>query len=115
MGAPGGAPLELWLLEPHGGARSVLLGPGSDDTHVGARAATSPMTNSATSPVARVPAHAWQAARVAAAPTAPPGLEWSLVTCVVTPGFEYTDFELGRRDVLSAGWPEVAAIVGELT
>jgi hypothetical protein len=33
----------------------------------------------------------------------------------VTPGFEYVDFELGRRDVLSAGWPEMAAIVAELT
>ena len=31
------------------------------------------------------------------------------------PTFEYVDFELGRRDVLSAGWPEMTAIVGELT
>ena len=104
----GGAPLELWLLEPLGGARSVLLGPGVDDARVTTR------------PTARVAAHVWQAARVLPTPAGPgssaqPIPDWSLVTCVVTPGFEYSDFELGRRDVLAAGWPQAAGVIGELT
>ena len=113
----GGAPLELWLLEPDGGARSVLLGP--------ARAEAGPETR----PTARVPAYVWQAARVAPArgglgvtalggrgvPVGRSGPDWSLVSCVVTPGFEYADFELGRRDVLNAGWPQAAAVIAELS
>ena len=135
----GGAPLELWLLEPDGSARRVLLGLGSGDPRPAARPtprfpAGSTASRTA-SPTARVPAHVWQAARVVAAPGAPaptardlsapdptarepsalPALDWSLVTCVVAPGFEYADFELGRRDVLLAGWPEMAGIVAELT
>ena len=139
----GGAPLELWLLEPDGSARRVLLGLGSGDPRLAARPTPRPTPRSTArstasrtaSPAARVPAHVWQAARVVAAPSAPdptardlsapdptareptalPALDWSLVTCVVTPGFEYADFELGRRDVLLAGWPEMAGIVAELT
>ena len=137
----GGAPLELWLLEPDGSARRVLLGLGSGDPRPAARptprstARPKPRSTAgstagstvgrAASPTARVPAHVWQAARVVAAPvghdpsarepSALPALDWSLVTCVVAPGFEYADFELGRRDVLLAGWPEMAGIVAELT
>ncbi len=120
----GGAPLELWLLEPLGGARSVLLGPGVDDERVTTRPTEQltkrPTERVAARPTARVAAHVWQAARVvpaAAGPgsTAQPVPDWSLVTCVVTPGFEYSDFELGRRDVLSAGWPQAAGVIGELT
>ena len=112
----GGAPLELWLLAPDGAARSVLLGSPDADARLGMR------------PAARVSAHVWQAARVAAAPagggpsarpsarpTARPDAGWSLVTCVVTPGFDYADFELGHSDVLLAGWPCAAVVIGELT
>jgi predicted cupin superfamily sugar epimerase len=112
----GGAPLELWLLAPDGAARSVLLGSPDADARLGTR------------PAARVSAHVWQAARVAAAPagggpsarpsarpTARPDAGWSLVTCVVTPGFDYADFELGHSDVLLAGWPCAAVVIGELT
>jgi hypothetical protein len=93
----GGAPLELWLLEPAGAARAVVLG------SAGAR--------SDAAPAARVPAGTWQAARV----TRPAAADWALVSCVVTPGFDYADFTLGRREVLAAGWPHVAALVKELT
>jgi hypothetical protein len=83
----GGAPLELWLLEPAGTARAVVLGAaeGRGDAL----------------PSARVPAGTWQAARV----VGPTALDWALVSCVVTPGFDYADFELGRRAVLAAGAP----------
>ena len=36
-----------------------------------------------------VPANAWQSAR-------PAGIAWSLVACVVSPGFDFDDFEIGR-------------------
>ena len=103
-----GAPLELWLLAPEGAARCVLLGPARGDAPAGS------------SPVARVPALTWQAARVAPAdpgsassPASDPG--WALVSCVVAPGFEYADFELARAAVLRAGWPSAVALIAELT
>jgi len=111
-----GSPLELWRLEPDGATRPVLLGPvgGDASAHV--------------TPMARVPAYVWQAARVAptgstavapsgpgAAATSGSGPDWSLVSCVVTPGFEYADFELARAAVLRAGWPSAAAVIAELT
>ncbi len=42
-------------------------------------------------PQALVPAHAWQAAEADAG--------WALVSCVVTPGFEFAGFEMA-----AAGW-----------
>jgi hypothetical protein len=93
----GGAPLELWLLEPAGTARAVVLG--------------SPADRPGALPAARVPADTWQAARV----TSPAAADWALASCIVTPGFDYADFALGRREVLAAGWPKVAALVEELT
>lgn len=70
---------EIWLW--HGGAplalelegRVVTLGP---DIAAGE------------APQAVVPAHAWQAARSMG--------EWTLVSCVVAPGFEFSGFELAQ-------------------
>ena len=115
---------ELWVLSGRSAARalaarapwaargSVLLGPGVDGA-----------PRSATRPTARVAAHVWQAARVAPALAgAGPSLrpphrpDWSLVTCVVTPGFEYC--RLRARPPRRAGGRLAArrpAIVGELT
>ena len=59
LGAPGGGAAGTVVLESGGGAYSVLLGPSGVDPHL------------ATRPLARVPAHAWQAARVAPAAAAP--------------------------------------------
>ena len=101
-----GSPLELWLLGPDGATRSVLLGPAGGHESGGAN------------PAARVPAHVWQAARVlpaGIAATSGSRPDWSLVSCVVTPGFEYADFELGRTAVLRAGWPSAAAVIAALT
>jgi len=92
-----GAPLELWLLEPAGTAGAVVLGPSDDPPDA--------------LPALRVPAGVWQAARV----TASAAVDWALVSCVVAPGFDYADFALGRREVLAAGWPQVATVVEELT
>ena len=70
----------------------------------------------------------WQAARVACgshrqlaagdsgAGSAPgEAEEWSLVSCVVTPGFDYEDFEPGRREDLLGGWPDARDLILALT
>jgi hypothetical protein len=44
----------------------------------------------------------------------PPG-EYALVGCTVTPGFDFRDFELGRRDDLLAEYPDYAALIRSLT
>jgi predicted cupin superfamily sugar epimerase len=40
---------------------------------------------------------------------------WTLVACVVTPGFDYEDFELANRDELLAAWPERRELILQLT
>lgn len=66
-----GAPLELWLLPPEGGApRLQTLLPHGSASRV------------------LVPAHWWQAARSTG--------RWSLLSCSVAPGFAFEDFELLR-------------------
>ncbi len=67
----GGAPMELHVE----GARHVL-GPDPSAGH---------------EPQAVVPPGAWQSATPAGGP-------WSLVTCVVVPGFDWADFELRSTD-----------------
>ncbi|MBM4007490.1 MAG: cupin domain-containing protein [Planctomycetes bacterium] len=75
----GGAPLELSIA--HG-----AQGEGTRETHLlGIDVAEGQ------SPQATVPAHAWQAARSTGA--------WSLVGCVVAPGFEFRGFRLAPE-----GW-----------
>lgn len=59
--------------------------------------------------VAVVPADAWQAARaVGPAPHA-------LCGCTVSPGFDFADFEMARRDALARAFPEARALVEALT
>ena len=41
--------------------------------------------------------------------------DWSLVSCVVAPGFDYEDFELARRDDLLSGWPAARELILALT
>ena len=98
-----GAPLELVALLPDGSSERVVLS-GADAL----------LENEGISPQAIVPRDAWQAARVLAEQG---GSEeaWTLVSCVVTPGFDYADFELGDREELSAAYPLHAELVRELT
>jgi len=98
----GGLPLELVRLSVFG-ETSVLLG----DPAGGAAAARQPQ--------ALVHAGVWQGARVAGARRSAAERAWSLVTCVVTPGFDPADFELGRRDELRRLFPEQRALVDALT
>ena len=70
-----GAPLSLTLSEDGVAAQSQRLGP---DLRAGER------------PQAVVPEGAWQAAESLGA--------WTLVSCVVAPGFEFSGFELAPAD-----------------
>ena len=67
-----GGPLRLWVGEDQGAADELVLGP---DLTAGHR------------PQLLVPGGQWQAAR--------PVDEAVLVSCVVVPGFDFADFELG--------------------
>ncbi len=56
-----------------------------------------------------IPRHCWFAAK---------NLEehpFSLVGCTVSPGFEFSDFELGQRQNLSVLFPQHALLIEELT
>jgi predicted cupin superfamily sugar epimerase len=67
-----GAPLELSVAEESGRIETVTLGAGLLAGHA---------------PQHLVPAGAWQSAQG-------PARDWSLVGCVVAPGFEFAGFEL---------------------
>ncbi len=97
-----GRPLELVRLSVFGEA-SVLLG---DPCGAG---------GAGRQPQALVHAGVWQGARVAGPRRQPAERAWSLVSCIVTPGFERKDFELGRRDELLRLFPEQRALVEALT
>jgi predicted cupin superfamily sugar epimerase len=64
---------------------------------------------------ALVPAGSWQGARLAGGPHLPAEQAWALVSCVVTPGFDFADFELADRGALLADHPEHADLIRELT
>lgn len=79
-----GVPLELATIDPSGKLESVLLG---SDLSSGAK------------PHHVVPAGWWQAA-------APLGTEgYSLVGCTVSPGFDFADFEMPKREELLLMFP----------
>jgi predicted cupin superfamily sugar epimerase len=60
-----------------------------------------------------VAAGSWQGARIAPQQTHPRG--WSLVSCVVCPGWDDRGFTLGVRDSLAKSFPEAASIISALT
>ena len=43
------------------------------------------------------------------------GSEYALVGCTVSPGFDFTDFELAERDVLAKQYPAYAELIVQLT
>jgi hypothetical protein len=89
-----GDPVEMLQLWPDGSAKRVLIG-----TDIG----------NGMAPQVVVPHGVWQGARLMA------GGEFALLGCTVSPGFEYADYESGRRDVLSAAYPECRDLIGALT
>lgn len=87
-----GAPLRMLLIEPDGAHREVLVG---RDVGGGQH------------PQLHVPAGWWQGSSTAG--------RWSLVSTVVTPGFDWSGFTLGNRAELTALAPAAAGRIAELT
>lgn len=102
---------EIWLY--HGGSRlelATLLPDGRAERIVLAGAGLLVRDEELT-PQAIVPKGAWQAARVLTGE----GVDWTLVSCVVSPGFDFEDFELADAQEISAAYPEQAELIAALT
>jgi len=89
-----GDPLELFTIDESGERARVVLG--ADVTRGEALQQL-------------VPAGRWQAARVVA------GGAFSVLGCLVVPGFEFDDFELADPRALAASFPRHAALIAEFT
>ena len=51
----------------------------------------------------------WQALRIKK------GGRWALFSTTVSPGFEFEDFELGKREALAREYPAAESLINELT
>jgi predicted cupin superfamily sugar epimerase len=89
-----GSPVRMLQLWPDGTGRTVILGP---DILAGQRVQVV------------VPAGVWQGSLLA------PGGEFALLGCTVAPGFEYVDYEAGKREELAAQYPAFAELITRLT
>lgn len=89
-----GDPVEMVQLFPDGSGRRVVLG-----SHVAA----------GESPQVIVPQGVWQGSRLVS------GGKLALLGCTVSPGFEYEDYESGRREELIGRWPEWRDMIAALT
>lgn len=87
-----GSPLMVEMIDPAGAASSFVLGsdPDKGETFQGV-----------------VPADCWFGATVEG--------EWSLVGCTVSPGFDFTDFEMGERSDLMSRFPQHRPLIERLT
>jgi predicted cupin superfamily sugar epimerase len=56
-----------------------------------------------------IPANCWFGAKVNEADT------YTLVSCTVSPGFDFTDFELAERESLLKNYPDFGALIDMLT
>lgn len=55
-----------------------------------------------------IPRHTWFAAEIISE-------EYILVGCTVAPGFEFEDFELARRSLLTQGYPQLEDLIKRFT
>jgi predicted cupin superfamily sugar epimerase len=119
----GGMPLELVTLAPGGALQRRVLGGleelvrsrAHEDEPSADLAVGLPEGSRDWLTQALVPAGSWQGARLADGPHVPAERAWALVSCVVTPGFDFADFELGERGALLAEFPEHSELVRELS
>jgi len=89
-----GDPAELLLLKQDGSSKVVTLGP---DVSAGQQVQVV------------IPTGTWQGCRVIHGGT------FALMGTTVTPGFEYEDFELGRREELLNAYPDRTGMITALT
>jgi len=113
---------ELWLYQAGAPAQLALLGGGMrlavlalDDPHILVPAGT--WMGARILPVGqtdwgegRAPERRWTPDRRLS-----PELEWTLVSCVVTPGFSFEDFEMGDREELLREYPLARKVIQTLT
>jgi predicted cupin superfamily sugar epimerase len=89
-----GDPVEVLRLHPDGSGELVVLGA---DLAAGQR------------PQVLVPRGVWQGSRLVE------GGRAALMGCTVAPGFEFADYESGRREDLVSGWPDWRERIEALT
>ncbi len=89
-----GGPVRMLQLFPGGAAREVVIGP---DIAAGQH------------PQLVVPAGIWQGSRLE------PGYDFVLLGATMSPGFDYADYEQGRRDDLIGLYPDFAEQIRQLT
>ncbi len=89
-----GGPVRMLKLFPDGDGREVLIG---SDILAGQQ------------PQVIVPPGVWQGSRLE------PGVEFVLLGATMAPGFDYADYEQGRRAELMERYPRYAAIIQGLT
>jgi predicted cupin superfamily sugar epimerase len=89
-----GEPLVVHVIEPEGEYSSILLG----------RDASAGQVLQAV-----VKAGCWFASHVA------DWKSWALVGCTVSPGFEFEDFEMAKREELAGRYPQHRGLIGRLT
>jgi hypothetical protein len=89
-----GHPVEMLQLWPDGSGKVVVIGA---DIQAGML------------PQVVVPRGVWQGARLAA------GGEFALLGCTVSPGFDFSDYESGSRDLLSQTYPAFTNLIRLLT
>ena len=89
-----GSPVRMLQLFPDGRGKEVILGPdllrGQSVQEV-------------------VPRGVWQGSVLE------PGGAFALLGCTVAPGFDYADYEQGRRDALVTQYPKYAELIRDLT
>lgn len=89
-----GGPVRMLQLLPDGTGREVVLGV---DILGGQE------------PQVVVPAGVWQGSRLE------PGADFALLGATMAPGFDYNDYERGRRDDLASRYPEHEGSIARLT
>jgi uncharacterized protein len=89
-----GGPVRMLQLLPDGTGREVLIG---TDVLAGQQ------------PQLVVPAGVWQGSRLE------PGVEFALMGATMAPGFDYADYEQGRRNALVEQFPAHAEFIKALT
>jgi predicted cupin superfamily sugar epimerase len=89
-----GATVEVHVIEEGGGYSQILLGRNAEAGEVFQ---------------AVVKAGCWFGSRVR------DGKSWALVGCTVSPGFDFEDFEMGKREELLRVYPQHRDVIGRLT
>ena len=89
-----GDPVNMLQLWPDGSGQMVMLG---NDILNGMR------------PQIMVPKGVWQGAKLS------PGGKFALLGTTMSPGFDYTDYETGNKDILVASYPEFRDLIADLT